>query len=143
MAEVSDVEEDLRPLARLVPVLARLDLSPDELQLRCEYAAELIGEADLTGQESKRREAWNHLQADSLRQFKARLEQYNTQARAALADGDERLAEELTATAQRMAERYPVIPQERELASTVARLHRAANKRPAPWWRVFSRRKNR
>jgi hypothetical protein len=142
MAEVKDVDEDLRHLARLVPVLTRLDLSPADLQLRCEVVAELIGEADLTGQESKRREAWRYLQADSLRQVKARLDQYDEQARAALADGNDQLAAQLTAEATAYAERYPVIPEEREMADLVARLHRAANTRPAPWWaRLFSRRK--
>lgn len=46
MAEVTDVDPDLQPLARRVPVEARSAMSRAELTVRLEYAASLLGDAE-------------------------------------------------------------------------------------------------
>lgn len=50
MAEIADAPPDLRGLARRIPPETLQRLSPLELELRCEEASALLGEADGAGE---------------------------------------------------------------------------------------------
>lgn len=67
MAEVTDVDPDLRALARRVPDRTRMALSPLDLEIRCAEAASILAEADDAGEGRKadrlRRDARNVLNA--------------------------------------------------------------------------------
>jgi hypothetical protein len=73
LANVEDLPEDLRPLARRVPTESRLNQSLPELKARCEEASALLAEADMASDEDqarrKRREADRMLSAMSLETF--------------------------------------------------------------------------
>ena len=63
MALVTDVDSDLRGLARRVPEDIRATLSETELHLRCQGAAQLVGEAEASGDDRKRSQAQKLLKA--------------------------------------------------------------------------------
>lgn len=95
MASVEDLPEDLVPLGRIIPPLTVALMEPGELYLRCVYAAQLTGLAELSDEsEAKRlrRTARRHLEAISVTALSQECERLQEKSREAALNNDERTA---------------------------------------------------
>ena len=115
MATVDDVPDDLRYLARVVPPLTRSTMTPVELTLRCEYAAQLIGLAALSDDgeaRQLRRRARQHLEALSVYSLGEQTAHYKELAREAALNNDERAADRWLEEASELVRRNPQLPED-------------------------------
>lgn len=145
MADVNDAPQDLKHLARVIPALTIAQLEPVELQLRLDYAAQLIGQADLSddGEARRlRRKAREVLEAPSLRQKLDIESALDDQISEAVRDGDDRLAEYLRERLKDFRS-LDFIPDEwlrdYQLAGVVRSAERRSRKSPAAKRPRFSR----
>jgi phosphoketolase len=148
LAEVEDAPLDLRNLARLIPPLQRVLMSPVELRLRCEYVAEVLGQAEFASERqatSLRRKAKKHLESMSLRSLADAEASLQQEISAAVRDGDERRAAYLRMEIEDLRRRNPQLPDDRiRDAEIIMLMNRAgqlksAAKRPR-WYRILLRR---
>lgn len=141
MAQVNDVDPDLRALARRVPPERLEYLSPLELQLRAEEAAALLAEAETEGPGHRadrlRRQAKRVLEAMTPAGFALALETYGEQIRQAELDGADHRAARLRSELAELDRMNPQPSPARAVAHAKARL---AEIPPAPQVNSITRR---
>lgn len=124
MAEVEDIPQDLRGLARRVPPLTRAALTRFDLGSRCEAAAVLITEAD---QESdplrahrKRSQAGRLLAAMTPEAYSAEVGRLRDELEEAKRRGDDQSAWQAGEDLRELDRRHPQVPAEKVLDQAVA-----------------------
>ena len=118
MADVNDVDEDLRPLARLVPVEARANMNRWELSTRCEYAASLLGDAETASTSKAERlkgQAGKILKSLSADAFAAERTRLDNELADAHRRGDDQAAFAIMSDIGRLRAANPQVPAERVL----------------------------
>jgi hypothetical protein len=148
LASIDDIPLDLRALARVIPPLTMAFLTPGELLLRCEFAAQQIAVADLSDESEARRlrrKARQHLESLSLQQLADAQADLQQRLSAASREGDDRLAAFLHEQLESLPDRNPVLPGEWLREVQIAGLVRSSQKRIAarsPRWFRKNRSRN-
>jgi hypothetical protein len=144
MASIDDVPDDLKGLARVVAPLTRSTMTPVELNLRCEFAAQLVGLAALSDEgeaRQLRRKARQHLEALSAHSLGEQTAHYKELAREAALNNDERTADSWLDEASDLVRRNPQLPEdwlrEVQVVEVVRSVNRSAANRPR--WSPFRR----
>jgi hypothetical protein len=107
MASVTDVDSDLRSLARRVPEDVRASLTPVELRLRCTEAAQLIGDSEVSGDDRKRSRAQKLLKAASSTSYSMTMSVLSDELRQAQLDRDDGKAYEIQQAMRRYDRENP------------------------------------
>jgi hypothetical protein len=152
MAFAEGVSEDVRKYAWVISPLTVAFLTPAELQLRCQYAAHLVGLAELSDEsEGKRlrRDAKKYLTALSLRQMASVEADLQERISEAVRDGDDRMAMFLRDRLNDLPRDNPQVPddwlKDIELAQAVRSAEGIKSKFTAtgPRWLSWFKRSNR
>jgi hypothetical protein len=149
MADVKDVDPDLQPLARRVPVEARANMSSFELAARCEHAAQLLGDAETARDDHQagllRAKAEKVLKALSSDAYTAEATRLDNDLAAAHKRGDDQACYRLMSEINILRSANPQVPGERILAAATAALVGHGNLRvpipPPVKSRVFTRKR--
>jgi hypothetical protein len=131
-AEVTDVDPDLRHLARRVPDDIRASLSKVDLHLRCIQASRLITDAEDTGNDRRRAEAARLLKAASPATYEITMRVLGDERRQAQLDNDDRRAWEISQAMRRYDIANPQPSQETVLAHVQAEVARLKIPPPPP-----------
>jgi hypothetical protein len=136
MAEVSDVDPDLRALARRVPEDIRVNLSPLELKLRVEEASALLAEAEAAGDQVKgdrlRSRAGRLLKAVSPTTYNDIRDRLCGEISRAQLDGADRRAYEIQEELRAFERRNPQVDPARVMEAAWAALARGNGKLAVP-----------
>jgi hypothetical protein len=151
VAEVSDVDPDLRARARRVPEDIRVNSSVLELRLRCEEASRLLGEAETAGGDVKadrlRASAAKLLKAVSPTAYRLALEHFNEEFTKATQRGDDRRAWEVQNEIRDFTRQNPQPSPETVMAAVDAAISRGELRLPPipppPGGNLWSRRNRR
>jgi hypothetical protein len=142
VAEVTDVDNDLRGLARRVPEDVRAHLSKTELHLRCQEAAQLVGEAEASGDDRKRAQAGRLLRAASPSAYRITMGVLGEELRQARLDGNDHRAYEIQQAMRRYDRDNPQPSPETVIAHVQAEVSRLRIPQP-PAGHLWARRMNR